>query len=372
MATGKIKKMFPGGNTIYGFYSFFDYIVDPDATRVFIIKGGPGTGKSTFMKAIGQVLVNEGLDIEYHYCSSDSESLDGLAVPELKLGIMDGTAPHVNDPKTPGAIDEIINLGDYWKTENIIRSKNEIININKTVKKLFGLVYLSLKQANAIRDELESYYIDVMNFNEVNRVTNEISEELFGGVKPQYRHKPRERHLYAFAITPEGVVNHIDTLLSDVEKLYLISGGPGTGKATLIGKIANRAKEIGLDTEVYHSGFDPKEVDLVIIPSIKAAVLNNTKPRNLDSVLLENKSVKEIDLTEFANKSQFDSYERDFMSADRRFWSAFNRAIKYLRTIKQKRKPLEAAYIRSMDFKAIDKKRDELIEKILSYKKSFK
>ena len=48
--TGKTRKMFPGGNTANGFYSFFDYIIPNDVNRIFCLKGGPGVGKSSFMK----------------------------------------------------------------------------------------------------------------------------------------------------------------------------------------------------------------------------------------------------------------------------------------------------------------------------------
>ena len=50
--TCKTRKMFPGGNTANGFYSFFDYIIPNDVNRIFCLKGGPGVGKSSFMKII--------------------------------------------------------------------------------------------------------------------------------------------------------------------------------------------------------------------------------------------------------------------------------------------------------------------------------
>jgi DNA replication protein DnaC len=64
--SGKLREFFPGGNTSYGFYSFYDFIIDKDATRIFVIKGGPGVGKSTFMKVIGQSMLEKGFDVEFH------------------------------------------------------------------------------------------------------------------------------------------------------------------------------------------------------------------------------------------------------------------------------------------------------------------
>ncbi|MGF7186804.1 Mrp family chromosome partitioning ATPase [Desulfitispora alkaliphila] len=90
---GNITRFFPGSNTRHGFYSFYDSVL-ANLDRVFVLKGGPGTGKSTLVKRIGLVLADRGYDIEYLCCSSDTGSLDGVIVPELKVGIVDGTAPH--------------------------------------------------------------------------------------------------------------------------------------------------------------------------------------------------------------------------------------------------------------------------------------
>ncbi|WP_425446644.1 ATPase [Dethiothermospora halolimnae] len=93
--SSKIKRVFPGGNTSKGFYSYYDNIIEKDANRIFILKGGPGTGKSSLMKSIGKEMLNKGYDIEYHHCSSDNGSIDGVVVPKLKVAMIDGTAPHV-------------------------------------------------------------------------------------------------------------------------------------------------------------------------------------------------------------------------------------------------------------------------------------
>lgn len=93
---GHIKRVFPGANTACGFYSYYDYIIDENAYRKYIIKGGPGVGKSSFMKKIGYEMVDMGYDIEFHQCSSDNNSVDAVVIPKLKVAFVDGTAPHVD------------------------------------------------------------------------------------------------------------------------------------------------------------------------------------------------------------------------------------------------------------------------------------
>lgn len=95
MAKGTLKSFFPGGNTSKGFYSFYHYMIPHDATRIFCIKGGPGVGKSTLMRRIGETMLEHGYDVEYHCCSSDNGSLDGVHIPSIGVALLDGTAPHV-------------------------------------------------------------------------------------------------------------------------------------------------------------------------------------------------------------------------------------------------------------------------------------
>ncbi len=117
----KVKHYFPGGNTTQGFFSYYDHILtQEEATRIICLKGGPGVGKSTYMKRIGKAMEEKGFEVEYMHCSSDPNSLDGVVIPQIKLALIDGTAPHVVDPKNPGAVDEnihplgILNMNIAW------------------------------------------------------------------------------------------------------------------------------------------------------------------------------------------------------------------------------------------------------------------
>ncbi|MBR3794599.1 MAG: hypothetical protein IKK34_01040 [Clostridia bacterium] len=106
------RTLFPGAMGPEGFISCFDHLI-PDALlrRKLILKGGPGVGKSTFMRRIHAALCEHGESSTLYFCSGDPDSLDAVAVPHAGLLILDGTAPHIVDPAIPGARDSIINLG---------------------------------------------------------------------------------------------------------------------------------------------------------------------------------------------------------------------------------------------------------------------
>ena len=99
MAQHKVR-YFLGANSPDGFYSLYDQLIDPAAAEdIFILKGGPGCGKSTLMRRVGTALEDKGLQVEYIQCSGDPDSLDGIVAPALKIAIVDGTAPHVRGTK---------------------------------------------------------------------------------------------------------------------------------------------------------------------------------------------------------------------------------------------------------------------------------
>ena len=59
----------------------------------------------------------QGEDVDFLWCSSDPDSLGRIVLKKRRIALLDGTAPHVVDPQNPGAVDEILNLGEYWVSD---------------------------------------------------------------------------------------------------------------------------------------------------------------------------------------------------------------------------------------------------------------
>ena len=95
--TGTIHKYFTCANSSQGFVNYFPSTLD-QMEKIYILKGGPGTGKSTLMKKIGNHFLSRGQNVEHIYCSSDAASLDGVVLCGSKTAVVDGTAPHDTAP----------------------------------------------------------------------------------------------------------------------------------------------------------------------------------------------------------------------------------------------------------------------------------
>ena len=119
---------FPGANTGLGFVNRFDGIVPPWAKPhyTYVLKGGPGVGKSTLMRKVAARAAAKGYTVEEFHCASDPDSFDAVRVAELRVVLLDGTAPHSIDPVIPGACDEVIDLGHFLRHEEFMREADRL------------------------------------------------------------------------------------------------------------------------------------------------------------------------------------------------------------------------------------------------------
>ncbi len=177
------KAYFAAYNGYSGFYSLFDRIFDPiKHTRVYILKGGPGTGKSTLLKGLIKWANIQGIASEAIYCSSDPSSLDGVILrkKDKSVAILDGTAPHTFDPKYPGAKDEIINLGDGFITKELTSRSDLICSLGKKKAEAYSDAYSYLSIAGEIKRVLNKQHERAADARRRDAIVEELRERLDG------------------------------------------------------------------------------------------------------------------------------------------------------------------------------------------------
>ncbi|MCL4464253.1 MAG: hypothetical protein M1552_03950 [Firmicutes bacterium] len=358
------QEFFAGGNTCRGFHSLFHYIPGPETSRVIILKGGPGTGKSTLMKQVGQQVREKGLFTELFYCSSDQHSLDGLSVPALGLVMLDGTAPHVIDPKIPGAYDEIINLGDCWDAAALRPFKEEIAALIRKNGEWFTQAYQYLQEAGIVLEKMRYFMRQAMDYPALVQMTHRLLSQLVGSLPPATANR-QERHLFGGAITPGGLLNFYQSIFHDIKRYYLLIGDHGSGKSTLLRQVNEAVAGAGHDTVVYHCAFDPERFDAVVIPSLQTAFVKATYPHSFtppSSQPLQEQHT--LALSRFANATVLKSFAAERAESQDRFWYLLEKAVTMIRSAKENHDQLEAFYTRSIDFSKVAAIRQKLISLI--------
>jgi len=359
---GQLVKVFPGGNTAFGFHSFYDNIIKTDANRIYILKGGPGVGKSTFMRKIGETVLDMGYDIEFHCCSSDNGSLDGLVIPAIQVALLDGTSPHIVDPKNPGAVDEIVNLGEYWNEKGIRENREQILAVNKEVGRLFKHAYTYLAGAKTFLDEVESFYLESGAFNAgaFDKLVLDLTLEIFEG-KPRLTDNPKARHLFATANTPDGPVSHLETVVGRLNKRYIINGDDGTGKTVLVQRIMDTALTRGYNVTAFHCALNPNKIEHLVIHDLSLAVINSVEPhfyqpKDGDTVINTMTCVAPVTNEDYLA-------ERD--TARGLYRQCMEQAVSFISRAKKKHDEMEKYYVPYMNFDGVNAMREKTLQRIL-------
>ncbi len=358
-----MKNYYAGGNTAKGFYDLFSSSLK-QLDRIFILKGGPGTGKSTLMKKIGEKWGQQ-YDTEYIHCSADYGSIDGVIIPELSAGVVDGTAPHVIEPQYPGIIEEYINLGEAWDSSKLQENKQEVFYVKEQIKKCYDEAYTIFAEALKIHDDWEKIFIENLDVYKAEELTNRLTDEFFATIS--LNKKANVVHRFLGAATPEGPIDFIENLTEDINKRYFLKGRPGSGKSTLLKTLAKRAEARGFDVEVYHCGFDPESLDMLIFRELGVAIFDSTSPHEH---FPSRKGDEIVDMyEELIAPGTDEKYEEEIEHFSKKYAEKMKLATSHLKESNKLRNELESYYIQAMDYSIVEQKQLQIEKAIKEIEK---
>lgn len=173
--------LFAAANSGKGFVSFYtEVFADPSIEQRYIIKGGPGTGKSSFMKKTAKAAEAQGRDIEYYRCSSDPDSLDGIVI-DGRIAVLDGTAPHSVDTTLAGARDEIVDLGAFWDPAALRVKRSVIEELAEKKSEAYRRAYRFLAACDELFCVGRSLVLPCFKHEKLERAVRRILSEIPSG-----------------------------------------------------------------------------------------------------------------------------------------------------------------------------------------------
>lgn len=363
------RHYFPGNNTSLGFFSYYEDVVFNISNKaVYILKGGPGCGKSTLMRKVADKFEEKGFDVDYLHCSGDVNSLDGVRIPAKKLLIVDGTSPHTLDPKIPGGIENIINLGQFWNESNLRERRSDIKNIDNKIKGAYKEAYSLFGAAGYIYDLIDNKYKKNFRQNDILAVADDICKKEMGhfGIST----KPGECVSgFASALTHDGIISYVKSLLQTITKIYILEAPFGFDNSCFFGDLINQATKRGFDCEVYYCPIRPdRNIEHLIIPELDVAFttvnkLHELSPWELYKDENDNKKISVINIKDYIYG--IDNLEEELYDNQILYKSLLTKGIKALKTAKFNHDKLEEIYVKEMNFEKSNKYIEILIEDIV-------
>ena len=350
------KHFFAGNNTAAGFYSYFDYIVNPEkADRIYILKGGPGVGKSSFMKKMVRFLKGKSNGIEYFHCSTDSNSLDGIYLVKHKLAVVDGTAPHAIEPKFPGLVDEIIDLGKYLDRDILDKDRKEIIEINQEKLNCYKSGYRYFKMAGIIRDEIDNIYTGIIKDDKRYLLDMELMsdlDKLLSKVKPGNK-VGKLRKMFVDSFTPNGYISYIGDL-SKGKKVWEIICPNTSHIAELLDRIVSNVIIKGFNVEGYYSPLFPEKLQHIYIKELDLMIISSSEKVDHDPE-------KIYRLNECIYQEKLAACSEELETSKKLLSSLLSKGMNKFQEGKSKHEILEKIYVKAMDFNKVDLLYEEII-----------
>lgn len=334
------RHYFARGNTAEGLFSLTASVFQ-GLNTIYIIDGYPG-GTSKVLSALEVQLRNEPLSIDWIHQPLDSAQLEGIIIPERGIGIVDAeawdeaTAAHF--PVQTVRID----VKQALQQEALSPEAASLAALEQEREQACERAYRCFQRTLRIHDEWEVYYIESLDRRVMNELAMQWADVRLGSRSESNRKEARIVHRFLGAATWNGAVDFVPNLTETLSTRIFVKGRPGSGKSTLFKKLAAAALERGIDVEVYHCGFDPNSLDMLIFPEQSLAIFDSTAPhehfpsREGDSIL---------DVYELAIAAGTDEKHREAIAeVSARYKASMKEAISLLAEAKTLRDQVEAIY----------------------------
>ena len=251
---------FLGANSEKGFASLYNEFPGRKSA-LHIIKGGPGGGKSGFMRRIGSAAEKHGLDVEYILCSGDPDSLDGVRIPAMGQAWVDGTAPHIIEPEVFGAASDYVNLGRFCSTPLSPADCTKAAQLNREYKDIYTRAYNYLAAAGAIDRALD-----------IPASANELQSDIKALLEKHLPSRTAQGSITKRFISAHSCLGRVvleDTVSKLCKLIFRVHAPSG-----VLNRIADEAVLRGADVILCPSPLRPSETEAVLIPAFSLAFVS--------------------------------------------------------------------------------------------------
>ncbi|WP_054755018.1 hypothetical protein [Piscibacillus salipiscarius] len=279
------------------------------------------------------------------YNHIEPDQLEAVVIPDRNLAVIDRSKANVKRLAYPKLLENVIYIGEGYDYDLLKRNQKHLIQARTDIQELYQKAIHQFKTAHDYHEEVEKIYIKYLNIDKANRETDKLKQSIFNATK--LNKSASIVHRYLGAATPQGPTDFVLDLTSDVEKRIFIKGRSGTGKSTMLKKLVKEAIDRGIDTEVYHCGFDPESLDMVIFRELGVAIFDATAPHEHEPQRTGDEIFDVYEL--FVDGAPDDKHLEDILSLKNNYKMQTKQATEYLKQIQDRQRTFEAIYKDALD-----------------------
>ncbi len=274
--TGRLR-FFLGVNTPQGFVSRFDQLTAPlPGVRAWLLKGGPGNGKSTILSRVAAALEQAGDEVEYIHCAARAKSLDAVVAPGRQLSVVDATAPHALEPRYPGAVETVVDLSACWDAGALFERREEIIELTGRAARCHDYSCRFLGAAAALLGDNYRIALACVGMPKLSAYLGRLAEREFK--RKGEAGAGREQVRFLTAVTDEGQVKLTDTAKALAQRIYLVNDDYGAISRMMLCHARSRALAAGYDVISCYCPLAPYEkLEQLFIPELRLGFMTSNR-----------------------------------------------------------------------------------------------
>lgn len=344
---------FLGGVSPNGFYSKFIDKIKNRGFYTYILKGGPGTGKSTLMKKAAEAFDDQ--NVSLYYCSSDIRSLDAVVANDSRVIIVDGTAPHVFEALYPGASQEIINLGEFWDAKKLKKKSDDIHSLFDENLRYHSAVRCYIKALASLNGDIYSIGETALNREKLDGYTLRLCRKAIVSQKKDEKGKLSFDQLSAF--TTE---NYKTMPINGDYSIYILKDDYLAGSDRFLRSVTENLISNGHDATVSECCLHHSPVyEHVFSGSAGIAFMTSSFFNKL-----EIPSASIINFSRFYEKKTVSNKKQRISFDKKAFTELAEEAANTLSDALKVHDELEKCYIEAIDFQKLDEFTKEMIDSI--------
>ena len=337
---------FLGATTPAGFKGYFEPLRREPGMQMYLIKSGPGCGKSTLMKRLARTAEQQGETVERIHCASDPDSLDGVILPARHKAIVDATAPHVMEPDAPGADEVVVSLYHTINAEALHPHADDVRALFARNAMLRSRAARYIASAGSLLLDSRRAEACSANFEKVRRYV----KRLCARVLPRTEAFGSEELRLLSAITPKGEVFYQGTAQALADKFVVFRDDYGAVSRLLLELIRAEALARGHHIITCPCAMHPEDkIDHILIPELRLAFLTDNRwhPVQLPGV-------QAVRCTRFLDRENLAAYRARLRFNERAAAELLEQACALMAQAKSCHDELETYYRAAVDFAKVD------------------
>ena len=308
-----------------------------------MIKGGPGCGKSSFMKMLGSAAEKAGLSVEYAVCSGDPGSLDGIYIPELKTAYTDGTAPHIADTCMAGVDSAYLDMGVFYDYDTIAEYKPELRTLYRECADSYKKAYALIAAAGQLQSGWNTGFVAEAERQAALKRTGSIALREFG---KHTKEKGKATYRFLSAHTCRGLSALTDTAETLCGRFYIFENRLKLGSSVLA-YLKRAALDCGFDATVCLDPLNPSVPEALLVPSLSLGFVCS------DSALADIPEARHIRLDALADSEHLKKRKPELRRCEKMQAQLLEEAYKALADSKRYHDSIEGIYNPNVDFDGI-------------------